>query len=524
MNTDEAVQLALSSITRDGLSDITNEKLELILIQTFLDDFKADITAKIKRSTIHEMEFKPIQYVLTPKNRYVFDYRKAAIIQPADVAKFLALVFQYADKVEAARIPKENNVVFSYRFLGENGIVFDQSTGYAEWRSNTKRIIEENSVNFLVSCDIAAFYDRINIHRIESTLIDIGIDETLVRKTNDLLLFWSKKDSYGLPIGNVASRILAEVALIDIDEYLISEGVRFTRYVDDYRLFAPDLVTAQKWMNKLTTRLFRDGLMLNTSKTRVRQITEKETSPDETEKDKAEKVLKVITKLAGGYSRIARKFIMPAQEKHIVFQKIKLAAEIKTLESQTIVEFSGIQKVVIAAIVQKDFKQLTRIAELCKRHLYGLDYFVDMLIKNAEFIPEIFRNELTDYYQQIVIEHQYYEFEWHCATLAGLLSHQKYFRKKALLHLFKTPGKEISTYASIIALEGLAKELTRSEFRTIREYFDRCDEWEKRRLAYASRALPSEERGAWAKTVKPTVSTDILCYKYIDSIIKDKAI
>ena len=524
MNTDDAVKLALASIKSNNLSDITNEKLEMILIREFEADFITDIAAKIKKSSIHEMEFRPIQYVLTPKNRYVFDYRKAAIIQPADVAKFLAIVFQYADQVEAARLPKESNIVFSYRFLGENGIVFDTSTGYSEWLSHTKKMIEDKSVKFLVSCDIAAFYDRINIHRIESTLIDIGVDDSLVKKTNDLLLFWSKKDSYGLPIGNVASRILAEVALIDIDEYLISEGVKFSRYVDDYRFFAPDLIIAQKWMNKLTTRLFRDGLMLNTSKTKVRQITEIESPAENIGTESAEQVLKVITRLSGGYSRIARKFVMPAQDKHTNFQKIKISDEIKTLDSQTIVEFSGIQKVAIAAIVQKDFQQLANIAELCKRYLYGLDYFVDMLIKNAEFIPKKIRDELADYYQEIVIKHQYHEFEWHCATLGNLLSNPKYFRKKALLHLFKSPGKEISTYASIIALEGLSNKLTRSEFRTIREYFDRCDEWEKRRLAYASRALPSEERVAWAKTVKPTVATDILCAKYIDSIIKAKAI
>ena len=98
--------------------------------------------------------------------------------------------------------------------------MFDKSIGYSNWREETKKRAEKNNCEFIVSCDIAAFYDRVNIHRIESTLLSIGVDQTLVRNTNDLLLFWSRKDSYGIPVGNVASRILAEAALIDIDQYL----------------------------------------------------------------------------------------------------------------------------------------------------------------------------------------------------------------------------------------------------------------------------------------------------------------
>jgi len=451
--------------------------------------------------------------------------RKAAIIHPSDVVKFAALVFQFAEDVEKARVPIAREVVYSYRFLGTHGSAFDESVGFAQWLEKTQKMKESGNVEFLVSCDIAAFYDRINIHRIESTLLDIGIQPSLVKKVNDLLLFWSKKDSYGLPVGNVASRILAEVALIDVDEYLLSQDVNFTRFVDDYKLFAPDLITAQRWMNKLTTRLFRDGLMLNTGKTKVTQVISEDTaSSDDPVQDEAERVLKVITALTGGYNRIVRRFVMPAEDKHATFASIDVAQEIEILKRQAIVEFTGIQKVVIACLVKREFDHLAQIAEICRKYLYGLDYFVDMLIKNADFIPESTREQLAEYYQNLVMGHEYHEFEWHCATLAQLLSRPQYFKKKALLHIFMSSGKEITTYPSMIALEGLMDKLTRSEFRTVREYFDRCDEWEKRRLAYASRALPNEERVAWAKAVKSTIADDVLCHCYVDSIIKGKAI
>ena len=98
MNRDEAVKLAIDSILRDGCSDITTENLELRLINMFRSDFEDEIKSKLNRGNVYEMEFRPLQFILTPKNRYVFDYRKAAIITPTCLAKFLALVFQYAEK------------------------------------------------------------------------------------------------------------------------------------------------------------------------------------------------------------------------------------------------------------------------------------------------------------------------------------------------------------------------------------------------------------------------------------------
>lgn len=527
MNKDDAVTLAVDSILRDGCSDITSESLELHLIRKFRGDFEADVKAKLGRGSVFEMEFRPLQFILTPKNRYVFDYRKAAIVSPSCLAKFLAIVFQYAEVIENARIPTTENVIFSCRFAPNSDGVFDKNIRYSNWREETKKRASAQDCEFVVSCDIAAFYDRVNIHRIESTLLSIGVDQTLVRHTNDLLLFWSRKDSYGIPVGNVASRILAEAALIDIDQYLTAEGILFTRYVDDYRLFAPNLLVAQEWMNKLTTRLFRDGLMLNTGKTQIskaKKDNEEESEEIVEQEEPAETVLKAITKLTGGYNRIARRFVMPAEDKHEPFLQINLDAELKLLENQSIVEFSGIQKVVIAALVQQRFDLLIQVATVCSRYLYGLDYFIDMLLQNSEFIPENERDSIADMYATLIDAGELYAFEWHCASVAKLLSHPAYFRKNALIQLYKIPAKDVSTYASMIALEGLKGRLTRSEFRTIREYFDRSDEWEKRRLLSLADALPEEERKAWAKAVRSTLSNDFLSSKLCEEVIRGNPI
>lgn len=527
MELDKAIALTVDTILRDGLSDITSESLELDLIGQFRTEFEAEVRAKLNRGNVDDMEFRPLQHILTPKNRHVFDYRKAAILTPACAAKYLALVFQYADIVEEARVSVDQNVVFSCRFNPTSESVFDKSIGYSQWREQTKILASQQSCEYVVSCDIAAFYDRVNIHRIESTLLSIGVPQQLVQSTNKLLLFWSKKDSYGIPVGNIASRVLAEAALIDIDQYLIDQGIVFTRYVDDFRLFAPNLIVAQEWMNKLTTRLFRDGLMLNVGKTQIREA-ESGKGDEEPEKvsEKAEEasetVLKVITKLTGGYNRIARRFIMPAEDKHKDFEEIDLPSEIETLKQQCIVEFEGIQKVVIATLIQKKFDMLMDVAKICSSYLYGLDYFIDMLLKNVEFIPGDYKEQIADFYAGLIEGEELYSFEWHCASVARLLSHESYFRKSALIHLYISPAKDVSTYASLIALEGLKGKLTRSEFLTLREYFERSDEWEKRRLIALSDSLPEDEQKAWARAIKPLLAYDFLGEKHCREIINGR--
>ena len=89
---------------------------------------------------------------------------------------------------------------------------------------------------------------------------------------------------------------------------------------------------------------------------------------------------------------------------------------------------------------------------------------------------------------------------------------------------FVTPTKDVSTYASMVSLEGLKGHLTRSEFKTIREYFDRSDEWEKRRLLYLSDALPDEERKAWGKAVKSTITSDFLATKLCEAVTRGQKI
>jgi hypothetical protein len=273
MDVRKAVPLAVSNILKEGLTDIfpTPFELDLLKSEKFSKLLIKEVTTRLNSNSLSGLKVRPLGHVLFPK-KDAYDLRRAALIEPVDTITFLALVLLFAEIIEGSRIKKRRNVVFSYRFKPKNGYLFDQKYSYTAFNSFVAERAKSPRVRVLVKCDISSFYDRLNLHRLESTLLSLPIDKVKVKLTNELLFFWSNRDSYGLPIGSNASRILAEAALISVDDYLLSLGVKFCRYVDDYRLFSPDARTAHSWLSILVERLYLEGLTINPSKTTIEDV------------------------------------------------------------------------------------------------------------------------------------------------------------------------------------------------------------------------------------------------------------
>jgi hypothetical protein len=72
-----------------------------------------------------------------------------------------------------------------------------------------------------------------------------------------------------LPVGGPASRILAELALNNVDQYLRSSALAFVRYADDYHLFYDSKQEAYLALRTISETLGNEGLVLQRSKTRI---------------------------------------------------------------------------------------------------------------------------------------------------------------------------------------------------------------------------------------------------------------
>src|SRR5690606_30747351 len=107
----------------------------------------------------------------------------------------------------------------------------------------------KSTTRFVAIADVADFYPRIYQHRLENVIESTAttaratdVARVLVRKLIAKLI---GGNSYGIPVGPYASRLLGEAVLIDVDSYLQSRGIDFVRWVDDYNLFARSEYLAQ---------------------------------------------------------------------------------------------------------------------------------------------------------------------------------------------------------------------------------------------------------------------------------------
>lgn len=197
-------------------------------------------------------------------------FRWATQLDPIWNAYFLGVVLSIADAIEEARIPIAENKIFSYRIQPSNSRpeLFDTDHN---WRSFMERSLElARRHKFVVTCDISEFYSRLNHHRLENALRQLGLQGDQPSKIMKFLSNFSDTYSFGIPVGGPAARILSELLLNQIDRLLRAQGIVFCRFADDFHLFADSYEAAFKALLYLSERLVHtQGLQLQKSKTRI---------------------------------------------------------------------------------------------------------------------------------------------------------------------------------------------------------------------------------------------------------------
>jgi hypothetical protein len=198
-------------------------------------------------------------------------FRGATQIDPIWNAYLLALVAELGPEIEAARIPTSANRVFSYRFAldSETHTMFNRKIGWGSFQSHALREVE--NYRYVLSTDISDFYPRVYHHRIKNALGQATANKEAARRTETLLSKLSVGGvSYGLPVGGNAARLLAELLLNRTDRLLLSRGIAFCRFVDDYYLFANSEEDARAGLVYLSEILLaHEGLSLQRAKTRL---------------------------------------------------------------------------------------------------------------------------------------------------------------------------------------------------------------------------------------------------------------
>jgi hypothetical protein len=260
---------AFAAIERHGYSTMVPAAAEWTIIQANW----AEVRAHIQSLDLDSYKpYAPLK-VFAPKNRA--NVRIVHILHPQDLLIYTALVCIARRDIEANRISVRAQRVFSFRApeAGRRGL-YNSRGSHDRYRRQLLIKVQKSGVKYVAVADIADFYSRIYQHRLENVIESVAttqrtrdVARVLVRKFIGSVM---GRNSYGIPIGPYASRVLGEAILIDVDAHLHTQSVDFVRWVDDYNLFCRSEYEAQALLFSLGEWLFTNhGLTLQAAKTRI---------------------------------------------------------------------------------------------------------------------------------------------------------------------------------------------------------------------------------------------------------------
>ena len=215
-------------------------------------------------------EVRPGRECLSPKSACSF--RISTQLDPLDWLIYSALVYEIGADLESYRLSQEEGIVFSWRFDPQpDGTMFSRETGYSQFQKRARELAGISNEQYVVVTDIADFFPNLYHHRVENALRSAtpkNLNHTKAIK--QLLSGWREKQSFGLPVGPNASRLIAEVAIHDVDQALRGEGLNFVRYADDFRIFCKTRKDAYIALATLAEILWKNhGLTLVGQKTAI---------------------------------------------------------------------------------------------------------------------------------------------------------------------------------------------------------------------------------------------------------------
>ena len=149
--------------------------------------------------------------------------------------------------------------------------MFSRQVNYADFRARMRELANLSDEQYVVVTDITDFFPKLGHHQIENALSDAApAKQNHAKAIEQLLSAWRATQSFGLPIGPNASRLIAEITVSDVDQALLANGLTFVRYADDYRIFCKTRKEAYQALATLAEVLWKNhGLTLAEQKTNI---------------------------------------------------------------------------------------------------------------------------------------------------------------------------------------------------------------------------------------------------------------
>lgn len=207
-------------------------------------------------------------------------HRPIALLSLEDQIVLQAFANLAAKKMQKNRKPLQFEAVFSNILQKPDSIFFFRSWQwtYHEFQERIHKHYQDGA-RWVGDFDLAAFYDTVSHELLLKTLYPRTSSESLswVAKC---LQTWSSDNpasdhGHGLPQGPIASDILAECFLLPVDLKLCGK-YRYTRYVDDIRLFGDTEKEVRKGLVELESSCRERGLIPQAGKFGIRRARSEE--------------------------------------------------------------------------------------------------------------------------------------------------------------------------------------------------------------------------------------------------------
>jgi len=226
----------------------------------------------------------------------------------------------FAEKIRSSRVSLEGKAIFS-NLLGDKGSIFfvkEWTEGYDTLHKKLRNSYITGD-RWIASFDLSAFFDTISHDLIIKVIAPRKGSPELTEFVLRCLKKWSAvipstQISHGVPQGPIASFILAESIMLDIDKTM-SSYKSYSRYVDDIVLMANSELEIRRIIVSLD-KLCRDiGLIPRADKTRIKKIT------------KISEIDDFVISLEKYYSSIIKKPLDEEYTKKLVVESLTLSRQ-----------------------------------------------------------------------------------------------------------------------------------------------------------------------------------------------------
>ncbi len=194
--------------------------------------------------------------------------------------------FSESEKISFSPILSTNNSIMKHEQSYDYHIDEDDEASLSNYIDNlSKKIVKAQGAKYVLKLDISNCFTSFYIHMIPAIVLgerqasiefnkflkdnsDTSINPQYLKykKLDKVIRKQNLNRTNGLLTGVLTSKVIAEALLTRIDKELLAEGVKFSRYMDDYEVYLFE-DNENEVINIFTTILKKYGFGLNYEKT-----------------------------------------------------------------------------------------------------------------------------------------------------------------------------------------------------------------------------------------------------------------